>query len=155
MRFLKSGRVPKANLDFIYRVAEDASVQGLREVRPIVQETIAKIVGTQYYSLASLRKMGYPYKSRSPGGLHPGIINVQSGKFFKAFRITGPVRAGRRVTIWVENDNPLGDLLERGTSRMIKRPWRSYLMWNLNRAISPILGPIIAKNIKIREKIHG
>jgi hypothetical protein len=96
--------------------------------------------------------MGHPYKSHPPGGLKPGIINYQTGDFYKSFRITGPQRAGYRLTLWVENDNVLGELLESGTARMIKRPWQNLLMWNLQRSITPVLGALISKNIKLRWK---
>lgn len=155
MKFLRSGKVvSKTDLAHVYRVAEDASIQGLREIRPLIEEVLVKVVGTQYYSLATLRKMGHPYKSKAPGGLKPGVINVQSGDFFRAFKVIGPVRATGAVTIWVENDSSTGERLEAG-GRMIKRPWKSYLMWNLYRAINPVLGPLIAKNIKIRGNFNG
>jgi len=151
MKFLRSGKVPKGEINRVYKAVVDAGVMSLAEVRPLVYEVLIKCVGTQYYSLAALKQMGHPYKKRAPGGLNPGVINVQSGEFFRAFKIEGPTRSGSALTLWVDNYSWKAVLLI-DAPRMISRPWNTYLMWNLQRAITPVLGKLLAKNIKLRWK---
>lgn len=150
MRLLKSGKVPKAELNKLWKDVQMTEIEALNAVRPVVDDILRKTVGTRYFSLATLRKMGHPYKNRAPGGLAPGIINVQSGEFFRAFRITGPVITGQRVTLYVENDSWKADMLL-SPPNMIPRPWKSYLMWHLQRALTPKLGAIFAQKFKFRK----
>ncbi len=151
MGLLKSGRMSKKDLHGIWQSLDRAEAEALSSVKPAIYEVLTKIVGTQYYSLATLRNMGHPYKSRPPGGLHPGVINVQSGAFFGSFKLVGPSKAGTTMALYLVNTSPKAALLNEGTDRMIPRPWSSYLMWHLQRAIRPKLGLEVSKRIKLRQ----
>jgi len=151
MKLLKTGRVPKLELNKVWSSVVQAEVDTLASIRPVVDDILVKNVGTQYYSLAALKKMGHPYKNRAPGGLAPGIINVQSGDFFRSFRLTGPTISGQQVILYIENDSWKGEMLLH-PHNMIARPWESYLMWHLQRAIAPRLGAIFAAKFKFRWK---
>lgn len=150
MRLLKSGRVPKCSLDKVWEDVLQGEAETLQAVRPVVDEILRKTVGTQYFSLATLSKMGHPYKKGSPGGLAPGIINVQSGEFFLAFRIIGPVASAKQMTLYVENNSWKAAMLL-APANMIPRPWSSYLMWYLQRSLTPKLGAIFAQKVKFRK----
>ena len=151
MRLLKTGKVPKLELNRLWSSVVQAEVDTLASIRPIVNDILVKNVGTRYYSLAALEKMGHPYKNRAPGGLAPGVINVQSGEFFRAFRITGPTLSGQRVILYIENNSWKAEMLLHPTN-MIPRRWESYLMWHMQRAITPRLGAIFAAKFKFRWK---
>jgi hypothetical protein len=151
MKLLKSGRVPKLELNRLWKGIQQAESETLEAIKPIVNEILVKNVGTQYYSLAALKRMGHPYKNRAPGGLAPGIINVQSGEFFRSFKLTGPVASGQRMTLYIENNSWKAEMLLH-PGNMIPRPWDSYLMWHLQRAITPKLGAIFASKFKFRWK---
>jgi hypothetical protein len=151
MRLLKSGRVPKANLDRLWKDIQQAERETLNAARPVIDEVIRYVVGTRYYDLKSLAKMGHPYATHAPGGLHPGIINVQSGEFFKSFRMIGPEITKTKAVLYVSCSSWKGNLLLAGGGRMIPRPWDTYLMWHLQRALKPKLGAMFAQHLKLRK----
>jgi len=151
MSLLKSKRVPKASLDRLWKDIQQAEVETLNAAKPVVNEVIRFVVGTRYYDLKTLARMGHPYATHAPGGLNPGVINVQSGEFFRSFRITGPEVTRSRTTIFVSNSSWKGDLLIAGGGRMIPRPWDTYLMWHLQRALRPKLGALFASRLKLRK----
>ncbi len=151
MSLLKSRKVPKYSLDRLWRDIQQAEMETLAAAKPVVNEVIRYVVGTRYYSLKTLAKMGHPYATHAPGGLHPGIINVQSGEFFKSFRIIGPEVGKSRAILYVTNSSWKGDLLISGGGRMIARPWDTYLMWHLQRALRPKLGKLFAQRLKLRK----
>jgi hypothetical protein len=149
MRLLKCGTVPKGEFKKLYREIVKSGVDSLNEVRPLITSVMTKTVGTQYFSLATLKEMGHPYKDHAPGGLHPGVINVQTGEFFQGFRITVPKIIGGTITIYIENDSWKGQVLLH-PNHMIARPWESYLMWHLQRTVNPRLTALMANKFRMR-----
>lgn len=150
MRLLKSGKVPKYSLDRVWRDVQLAEADTLNAAKPIINEVLRFVVGTRYYSLKALAKMGHPYATHAPGGLNAGIINVQSGEFFKSFRLLGPVVTGTRAILYVTTSSWKASLLIAG-GKMIPRNWNTYLMWHLQRALRPKLGPMFASRLKLRK----
>lgn len=151
MRLLKCGKVPKLELNRVWQDIQQAEKETLNAARPVIDEVIRFCVGTRYYSLQTLAKMGHPYASGTPGGLHPGIINVQSGEFFRGFRILGPEVDRSKAVLYVTNQSWKAGLLLAGNGRMIPRPWDTYLMWHLQRALRPKLGAMFASRLKLRQ----
>lgn len=93
----------------VRRANEQASYEALLEARKL---------SSGPFSSRALRAMGHPYARRRPRPPLPAhVINVQSGRFRRAWRIAGHGDALRLV-----NDTPYGRGFARGTARMIARP---------------------------------
>lgn len=75
------------------------------------------------YTLAMLRAMGHPYARRNPKPpMHSGIINRQSGRFYKSWAARSPRVTGDGIASGLSNRAPYSGYLGSGTKRMIKRP---------------------------------
>jgi hypothetical protein len=84
---------------------------------------IARELSSGPYSSAALRRMGHPYARRRPRP--PGdvaIVNVQTGRFLAAWRVSGPRKTGSGLSTRLVNNSPQARLLLGGTKVMIARP---------------------------------
>lgn len=152
MRLLKSGRVPKCELNKVWEDVKQAEVATLQAAKPYINDVLRFCVGTRYYSLKQLAQMGHPYANGTPGGLHAGVINVQSGEFFRGFRLVGPEVSKSKAVLYVTNQSwKATPLLSGFGGKMVARPWDTYLMWHLQRALMPKLGAMFASRLKLRQ----
>lgn len=111
-----SGRIKLAQRDALRRTAAD----GL--------ET-AQRVSSGPFSLRRLRQMGHPYAKRDPRPpLHPGVINVQSGKFRRRWFARVNASKGEASVI---NQSETAKFLKGGTKRMIARPADQLILDNM------------------------
>jgi hypothetical protein len=71
----------------------------------------------------TLRVMGHPYATRAPRPpMDPAIINEQSGRFLRSWKIVGPRRTSVGLRTKLVNRCPYAIYLWKGTRRMIARP---------------------------------
>lgn len=91
-------------------------------------------------STAWLAKAGHPYAKRAPrrvGAEYPQMINMQTERFASSWRVEAPraERSGSDVVIRsaVTNNTPYARYLDRGTSLMIRRPFRAAILRKVNR----------------------
>jgi hypothetical protein len=130
-------------------------VMGMAKVD--AQRMLKSVVGTQYASLAELRKMGHPYAREALGiraqlklraamsrkqqmGIHastgrggmpmpPGYINRQSGKFASSFVWEDPRIRGNQVLVEIQSsEQNLEQILINGTPTMVERPFKTLFM---------------------------
>ena len=102
-------RKAEATVREVRRANEVASYEALQEARKL---------SSGPFSSRQLAAMGHPYARRRPRPPLPAhIINVQSGRFRRAWRI-----AGHGDALRIENTDPKGRRFRRGTLRMIARP---------------------------------
>jgi hypothetical protein len=72
------------------------------------------------YSLGYLAKVGHPYaKARPNPAFNPGVINTQTGKFKRSWRVRPGSLNNDPV---IDNTDPVGKFLEFGTRFMVARP---------------------------------
>ncbi len=132
------------------RKFNDAVYQGMLEMTPMIREELVKAVGTQYYSLNQLKLMGHPYSVLNPNPpLPPGIINRQSGEFYRGMVITPPRIVKNTVTISVDSQSWKRDMLLH-PSRMIARPYDIYLANRLNQRLPSIINSILVHVSRVR-----
>lgn len=140
----------KLDISAILREAETAERVALQQVLPLVREVMLATVGTRYYSLHQLAAMGHPYGYGRTPPMHPGVINKQSGDFYRGFIVAGPVHSGNQLSIFVSSTDSKSDMLLSGRGRMIARPYDRLLQWKLSRVIAPVLGSAMSAAIKIK-----
>lgn len=140
----------KLDIGAILHDVERAEAVALREVIPVVHEVVKATVGTQYYSLHQLARMGHPYGIGRRPPMHPGVINFQSGKFYQGMLVSGPSKVGSQLRIYVSSTDEKSDMLLKGTSRMIARPYDKLLQHRLSRVIAPLFGQALARAINIK-----
>jgi hypothetical protein len=102
-------------------------------MEPVISGIITETIGTQYYTLEDLRKMKYPYRVGGQPPMPPGVINMQTGRFFKATRITGPTRIGDLVILQVINMDEDRARQLAGTESEIARPYKVLLQDRFRR----------------------
>lgn len=132
---------------------EQAEIEALTAVEPVIQSVLIATVGTQYHSLLDLRRMGYPYSADRPKPpMAPGIINKQSGRFFDSLLVTTPTRVGKQIVMSVYlMDQERVDQLTRG-GRSIPRPYKQMLQARMRRQVDKALGDAFASLVKVRVK---
>ena len=125
----------------------EAQADALQEIQPILMEILTTTVGTQYYDLKTLRKMGHPYSIGGHAPLPLGIINKQSGRFLEAMRIIGPTRIGDLVVLQLINmdEERAWQLKGGGDSRMPPRPYKVLLQDRLRRQAAQKLTAALVK----------
>lgn len=108
----------------------------LETMRPIIGEIITMTVGTQYYGLAALRQMKYPYRLGGSPPLPYGVVNRQSGRFLESMQILGPTRIGDLVIISLVSldEDRAWQLKGGGNSRMPPRPYKILMQDRFRRA---------------------
>ncbi len=139
---------------------ERAKIAATETLEEMKKEAV--VMSSGRYSRKMLRKMGHPYATRhvknrkwgarysqAPGIPYgdPAVINKQSGKFRRAWKIDGPVISASVVKGSLVNNSKVAEYLRDGTDRMIKRPiqrrltqrgaalWKERLQQELDRAI--------------------
>ncbi len=85
-------------------------------------------------SSVMLRRMGRPYRTR--GGslvpVNPEIINIQSARFFHAWK-SHMWMSGGNIGMQIINDAPYAGYLDKGTRNMIHRPIREAVVRKFER----------------------
>lgn len=120
-------RVLQQRARSIERAALKAERQALAEANKV-----AMSLSEGPYSLQVLAKMGHPYAKRAPNPpMHPGIINIQSGKFRDNWTAEGPFSTGNGVRCRLRNATPYAKYLDQGTSKMIRRPIRQLIVMRI------------------------
>ncbi len=151
-------RWTKLPVDKIVEQVTRIELESLVALKGPIQQVIQRNVGTQYFTLADLKRMGHPYKvggDGRPGGLPSGVINRQSGGFYESLIIRGPLLLGRdrvAITVYSRGDKVLGDWLLTGTGRMKGRPWTSHLRTEIFKVVSPVIAAM-EKRIRLRVKV--
>lgn len=151
-------RWTRFNYENVAEQVEAVALEALKELKPVLWDVLEKNVGTQYASLAELRQMGHPYRiggSGRPKGIPRGVVNRQSGEFFSGFKIHGPQRRGRYVSISVVvADSEKGKKLEHGDPEhnMQGRPWQEHLQAQMRKAVGPAIRRL-ERTLRIRVKI--
>lgn len=138
----------------ILKQFENAEIEALNIVKPVIQSVLIATVGTQFYSLTQLRQLGHPYSILHPAPpMPPGVINRQSGRFFESIVVTSPVRIGTRVVLSVyAGDQERVDQLIKG-GRSIPRPYVLLLQARMRRQVDRALGEALAGIVKV--KVRG
>jgi hypothetical protein len=133
-------------------------METLAQLKKPIQEVLDRNVGTQYFSLADLRKLGHPYRiggSARPGGIPTGVINRQSGEFHRSLVIRGPLILGRdrvSITVYSRGEKSLGGWLLSGTDKMRGRPWTKHLRTEIYKIVVPALLKL-ERRIRLRIKV--
>jgi len=97
------------------RAVREAEAASAREAL-----ALARGLSTGGLDQRDLRHRGHPYRVGGPGPALP--INLQSGRFYSAWRLTGPRKVAGGLQATVRNDAPHARFLDRGTRRMMARP---------------------------------
>lgn len=130
---------------------EKAEEEALLAIQPIIQQVIKETVGTQYYSLPTLRAMGSPYSAHNPHPpLPPGVVNMQSGRFFESFIITAPTRTSRGIKMMVYSMDEERAEQMAGTEREIMRPYAVLMNDRMNRQVRRALVDALKGTIQVR-----
>ncbi len=133
-------------------------MEALARLKEPIREVLERNVGTQYFSLTDLRKIGHPYKVNGPGrpgGLPAGVINRQSGGFFESLVLRGPLLLGKdriSITVYSRGEKALGNWLLSGTDRMKGRPWTKHLRTEIFKVTAPAIAAL-ERRIRLRVKV--
>lgn len=153
MRLTAKIRWKRLSADAIIRQVEVLEMEVLASAKAMVAEIIERNVGTQYFTLPMLAKMGHPYSLKGngrPGGLPKGVVNKQGGDFYESISVRGPLNTGKRISIYVKSTNSeKSDWLLTGTDRMQGRPWNSHL----KKELRAVVGPYIKRQLQQRLKL--
>lgn len=104
----------------IRRKAEAMAREVRNAERQAAREALseARALSSGPLTRGALRRLGHPYARRAPRPPLPAhVVNVQSGRFRRAWRIAG---TGDRLAL--VNTSAVARFLARGTRRMIARP---------------------------------
>ncbi len=130
---------------------QDELMFAMNEIGPILDAVIKENVGTQYYSLADLKKMGHPYSIAHPHPpMNPAIINFQTGEFYESTKRMPPVKEGSIIKTYIVCESWKTDMLTTGTDRMMLRPWMTWLQWNLSRVVRSYFGVAMSAKYKVK-----
>jgi hypothetical protein len=133
--------------------------QGLSELKVPIKSVIARNVGTQYFTLSDLARLGHPYRlggGGRPGGLPAGVVNRQSGEFYRSIVVRGPLISKDRIliTVFSRGEKEKGDWLLTGTGRMRGRSWTTQLNKEIQAVIMPAMARIAAgMRTRLRVKV--
>lgn len=131
----------------------EAQRAALIDVKAFAQEIVKDTVGTQYYSLATLRKMHHPYSVTTPlPPMPPGVINLQSGAFYRSLHWLNPVSSGQgSATIqFYSSDEEKSGWLVGGNGRMMARPYDALLRQRIYRGITRQLDAAIRNHARVK-----
>ena len=106
---------------------------------------IARRLSSGPLSAGDLRRLQHPYstaRSRSPQD--PAIINVRSGRFRDAWRVTNPRRTAGGLVTRLINTAPYARYLLFGTRRMIARP----ILKRIQEILAPKRAAIYRKQLR-------
>jgi hypothetical protein len=151
----------KLNVDAIVRQAEAVEKDAMRAAKAMVRSVLVRNIGTQYFDLWQLHKLGHPYgygRSGRPGGIPAGVVNRQSGRFYRDFFIRGPLHTGKRISITVGQNGwgqIQGEWLAAGTDRMRGRPWQKHLQKEISKVVRPYLFKTLNERLRLTVKSHG
>lgn len=129
---------------------ERNQIAALQASVPLIESTLLTTVGTQYYSLLQLRKLGYPYKVGGRPPMPPGVINKQSGQFFRSIRVVGPTKIGSLIVIQVYSVDEDRAWQLAGTPREIPRPYKALLQSRLRQQAARQVASISQSLIKVK-----
>jgi hypothetical protein len=153
-------RWTKLDANRLMAAVEGEAISAMEGARKLARSILIRNVGTQYFSLEQLRGLGYPYSHRSssrPGNLPDGIVNRQSGGFYKSFFIR-VAPTGKRVSLLVGQsgaEQMQGLWLQEGTTRMRGRNWQRQLRLEMARVIRPYLAKTLNERLKLTVKAFG
>jgi len=130
----------------------------LNELKVPIKAVVARNIGTQYFTLRDLRMLQHPYRVGGPGrpgGLPAGVVNRQSGEFYRSIRVRGPLISKNRVliTLYSSGDKEKGGWLLEGTKRMKGRPWTVHLEKEVDKVIMPVLDRLTYLNKRLKVKV--
>lgn len=133
-----------------FRAAQNAA---LIDVKAFAQEIVKDTVGTQYYSLATLRKMQHPYSVTTPmPPMPPGVINLQSGGFYRSLHWLDPKPTGiggATIQFYSSDEEKSGWLIG-GNGRMMARPYDALLRQRIYRGITRKLDSAIRSHARVK-----
>lgn len=131
----------KFNIEEIIQDVVALQEKALLEVRNVAEEILKETVGTQYFNLEELTEMGHPYSAKHPNPPTPrGVVNLQTGEFYKTFHITFPQYVGGQVFFNViQEPSEEGEWLEDGKGGMVPRPYARLIQDRLNRILEKVL----------------
>lgn len=134
---------------------ERAQKAALVDIEPVVEKVLLETIGTQYYSLATLKKMRGPYSAINPHPpLPPGVINKQTGELWESRKIVGPTLiSGKLVLAFYITSRKTEYINKKGTPRMMGRDYVTLLQSRLRRQVARALAGSFAGMIKI--KVRG
>lgn len=126
----------------------------LEAVKPVIQETLVKTIGTEYYTLSALRKMHGPYSAENPHPpMPPGVINAHTREFYESRHIIGPTSIGGRLVLAFYITSRKTDYINAtGTVRMMGRDYKTLLQSRLRRQVKKALADKFAGMIQIKVK---
>lgn len=129
-----------------------AQAAALIDVKAFAQEIVKTTIGTQYYSLATLRLMGHPYSVTNPQPpMPPGVINMQSGEFYRSFQWLDPTPGVNGATIqFYSDDEDKSGWLVGGNGRMTARPYDALLRARVYRNITAKLDVAIRSHARVK-----
>ena len=103
-------------------VASQKSVRAAEKMSVDFALEVARELSSGPYKTAQLAAMGHPYRHGGRPPQDPAIINLQTGEFYRGWRVIGPRVSGNDLATKLINQSRHARDLERGTSRMIARP---------------------------------
>lgn len=138
----------------ILKQFEAAEVAALIKVVPIARAVLLVTIGTQYFSLVDLHRMGSPYSKAHPNPpMPPGVINMQSGRFAGSVNMTHPIKIGKRVvlSVYATDEERVGQLSGQGGT-MMARPYKLLLQARMRRQVDRALGEALQGLVKVMVK---
>ncbi len=116
-----------------------AVAHGLAKAR----EGALKEITAGDHSLAVLAAMGHPYSRRRPNPPHADpVVHQQTGGYVRALRVTPPIGLASEIIegrIDMSGNAAMKTLdgwIQRGTIKMIARPWMAFVMKQVGPAIA-------------------
>lgn len=129
---------------------EANQLAGLARIVPVLQNTLLTTIGTQYFSLSQLRRMGYPYSPERKAPMPPGVVNRQSGRFYESVRVVGPTKIGSLIVIQVYSVDEDRAWQLAGTEHEIPRPYKALLQARLRQRTARQVAELTASMFKIK-----
>lgn len=120
--------------------------EALQEVKAEAQEG-----SSGPYKMAELRRkpLDSPYAKRHARPvLDPGVINIQTGLFWRSWKVQRAKQTKDGAAGAVINDAPYAQFLEEGTKTMFKRPIVERTIKNVTPTLRKIFQTAIAKALK-------
>ena len=81
---------------------------------------LARNFSTGSLSRGDLRRMGHPYRRGGRG--FGDFVNLQTGRFYLGWRVSGPRKTSGGLKTTLLNTVPYAKFILRGTRRMVARP---------------------------------
>ena len=132
----------------------DALVRGsMQTARVLVREMkdSAEANTRGPYSLARLAEMGHPYAKRRPRPpMHPGILNKQTGRLNRSFRMGMPTVSSGTIHARIYNVDPKAERVETGLySRAIARPLPVVVKADMMRNVVGAARSTVKRSLKV------